>query len=173
MKRYLLILVAILNIYQIKAQNDVKIDGRLKPFLDEFFKACEKYDIDYHDKLFKLKNIAIVDTLHTTPEGSTLGMVTRDSNNEIENIIVNWVTLLDKEIVRVVAFHEFAHYFLDYRKHVCDDCGHIMSVVNTSYFDIVKDWNNQLKILFEESPAYKNSRLNAKPETYTAISSLD
>ncbi len=62
--------------------------------------------------------------------------------------------MLDPEILKVVAFHEFGHYFLEYDTHVCDDCGIIMSVVNSSYFEIARDWDQQIKILFEQSPAY-------------------
>lgn len=140
------------------SQNDVKIDGRLKPHLDQFFEYCKKYKIDYHEKLFKLKNIDIVDTLHISEQGSTLGMLTRDKNNSVENIVINYIAMLDSQILKVVAFHEFAHYFLEYQKHICDDCGKIMAVVNSSYFDIVKDWDQQVKILFEDSPILKRKK---------------
>ena len=133
---------------------EVKIDGRLKPHLDDFFEICKSYNIEYHNKLFKLKNIAVVDTLQTSSKGATLGMLQRDELHNVENIVVNWVAMLDPEILKVVAFHEFGHYFLEYDKHVCNDCGIIMSVVNSSYFDIANDWENQIKILFEQSPAY-------------------
>ncbi|WP_299432330.1 hypothetical protein [uncultured Aquimarina sp.] len=140
------------------AQNNVKIDGRLKPLLDNFFEYCKEYNIEYYDKLFELKNIDIVDTLTVSPEVSTLGMLTRDKDNKVENIVINWMVLLDQEILKVVAFHEFAHYFLEYEKHICDDCGQIMAVVNSSYFDIVKDWDNQVKKLFMDSPIYKKRK---------------
>ncbi|GAA0717304.1 hypothetical protein GCM10009430_14070 [Aquimarina litoralis] len=140
------------------AQNNVKIDGRLKPHLDTFFEYCKQYNIEYHDKLFKLKNIDIVDTLTISQKGSTLGMLTRDKNNKVENIIINWITLLDDEILKVVAFHEFAHYFLDYKKHICHDCEQIMAAVNSSYFIIIKDWNEQVKTLFLDSPTYKRQK---------------
>ena len=158
MKNILLLLFAVLAINNSFAQ-DVSIDGRLKPFLDDFFEYCKKYDIDTHEKLFKLKRIAIVDTLHLGPKASTLGMLTRDSEGKVENIVINWVVQLDQQILKVVAFHEFGHYFLEYEKHVCDDCGIIMSVVNSSYFDIANDWDNQVKKLFEDSPAYKKKRI--------------
>lgn len=140
------------------AQNNVHIDGRLKPYLDNFFDYCKTYKIEVYDKLFELKNIDIVDTLHIAPEGSTLGMLTRDKDNKVENIVINYIALLDQEILKVVAFHEFAHYFLEYSKHTCDDCGEIMAVVNSSYFDIIKDWDNQVKHLFLNSPAYKKKK---------------
>ncbi|OED37299.1 hypothetical protein AB832_05160 [Flavobacteriaceae bacterium (ex Bugula neritina AB1)] len=154
MKKGWLMFFGLFCVTVIIAQNDVKIDGRLKPHLDSFFEYCKEYKIEYHDKLFKLKNIDIVDTLHLAPNTSTLGMLTRNKNNQVENIIINWVALIDQEILKVVAFHEFAHYFLGYEKHICDDCGKIMAVVNSSYFDIIKDWENQVKILFEDSPLY-------------------
>lgn len=140
------------------AQNDVQIDGRLKPHLDKFFEYCKEYNIEVYDKLFELKNIDVVDTLHISPEGSTLGMLTRDKSNKVENIVINYIALLDQEILKVVAFHEFAHYFLEYSKHTCDDCGEIMAVVNTSYFDIIQDWDNQVKHLFLNAPAYKKKK---------------
>lgn len=133
---------------------EVHIDGHLKPYLDDFFKLCDEYDIEYNEKLFALKKVAVVETLRTSPNGSTLGMLQRDENNKVENIVVNWVAMLDQEILKVVAFHEFGHYFLEYDKHVCKDCGIIMSVVNSSYFEIANDWENQVKILFEQSPVY-------------------
>ncbi|AXT57851.1 hypothetical protein J8L88_10135 [Aquimarina sp. MMG015] len=154
------------------AQNDVKIDGRLKPHLDKFFEYCKEYNIQYYDKLFKLKNIDIVDTLTVSSKGSTLGMLTRDKNNNVENIIINWITMLDPEILKVVAFHEFAHYFLEYQKHICDDCNQIMAVVNTSYFDIIKDWDNQVKTLFLDSPAYKTRKTVAYIEPYNTKNTI-
>ncbi|GAA3508624.1 hypothetical protein GCM10022393_20200 [Aquimarina addita] len=165
MKKCFFILLVLSSTTLLTAQNDVKIDGRLKPHLDQFFKYCDQYKIDYYDKLFKLKNIDIVDTLHVAPNASTLGMVTRDKDNNIENIIINWVALLDDEILKVVAFHEFAHYFLEYKGHICDDCGEIMAVVNSSYFDIVRDWDHQVKTLFEDSPVYKRRKTVAYLDT--------
>lgn len=133
----------------------VSIDGRLKPLLDNFFEICDEYDIDYHEKLFKLKKIAIVEDLKTSSTGSVLGMVKRNEQNEIDTIAINWIAMLDAEILKVVAFHEFGHYFLDYSEHVCNDCDIIMARVNSSYFKIANDWERQLEILFKESPAYK------------------
>lgn len=135
------------------AQN-VEVDGRLQPLLQEFRALCDQYQIDTHDKLFALKSIDIVNTLTIAQEGSTLGMLKRNASGDVVGIEINWIAQLDPEILRVVAFHEFAHYFLEYEKHVCDDCGRIMSVVNSSYFDIIKDWDQQVKVLFEEAPAY-------------------
>ncbi len=134
---------------------DVSIDGRLQPLLNEFFQICEKYDIDYHDKLFKLESIDIVNTLTVSENSSTLGMLRRDEQGAVIAIDINWMAQLDPEILKVVAFHEFSHYFLEYATHICNDCGHIMSVVNSSYFEIIRDWDNQLRTLFEESPALK------------------
>lgn len=159
MKKPLIILIILcLNFFWSASAQEVNIDGRLKPYLDDFFAMCDAYNIEYHDKFFDLKKIAVVDTLKTSPNGSTLGMLQRDENHKVENIVVNWIAMLDEKILKVVAFHEFGHYFLEYDKHVCDDCGIIMSVVNSSYFDIANDWDNQLKILFEQSPAYQNRK---------------
>jgi hypothetical protein len=135
---------------------DVRIDGRLQPLLDEFFEICKTYDINYHDKLFKLQRIDIVNTLSASEDGTTLGMLRRDEHGEVIAIDINWMAQMDPEILKVVAFHEFSHYFLEYSTHICDDCGKIMSVVNSSYFEIVRDWENQVKILFEDSPALKS-----------------
>jgi len=157
MIKSLLLLVLFCTSLTMSAQ-DVSIDGRLKPLLDDFLTLCKEYDIDYHDNLFKLKKIAIVDTLQTDPHGSTLGMLQRNNAGEVENIVVNWMATIDQEILRVVAFHEFGHYFLGYSKHVCDDCGIIMSKLNSSYFEIANDWENQLKILFENAPAYQQKK---------------
>ncbi len=166
MKKSLVMLFGLFCVTFTIAQNNVKIDGRLKPHLDNFFEYCKEYNIDYYDKLFELKNIDIVDTLTTSQQASTLGMLTRDKNNKVENIVINWVVLLDQEILKVVAFHEFAHYFLEYEKHICDDCGQIMAVVNSSYFDIVKDWENQVKTLFLNSPIYKKRKTVAFTNQY-------
>ncbi|UOB18549.1 hypothetical protein [Abyssalbus ytuae] len=160
MKKVLFICLFALTLYPAFSQN-VKIDGRLKHHLDDFFEYCNKYGIEYHEKLFKLKSIAVVDTLYTAPDASTLGMLVRDKNKNPESIVINWITLLDDEILRTVAFHEFGHYFLDYKTHVCDDCNKIMAVINTSYFDIARDWEYHVKILFEESPAYADRKLIA------------
>jgi len=133
--------------------NTLRTDGLVQPHLDEFLKLCKKYDIDYSEKLFKLKEIAIVDSLKMTPQGGTLRMLVRDDQYQVEKIIFSWMTLLDSEILRVVAYHEFGHYFLGY-KHVCEDCNKIMAKVNSSYFDIAKDWDYHVEDLFINSPEY-------------------
>lgn len=165
MKTYLFFLLFICSVFSLQSQNSefeipelgeskqVKTDGLVQPHLDDFIALCKKYKIEYHDKLFKLKEIAVVDTLRVSPKGGTLGMLVRDENNEVENIIFSWMTLLDKEILKVVAFHEFGHYFLEY-KHTCDDCNSIMAKVNSSYFDIIKDWDYHVERLFVESPVF-------------------
>ena len=149
------------------SQQSVDIDGRLQPLLNAFFEECEKYGIEYHEKLFQLKNIDITDSLPLEEGSVVMGMVTRDVNGEIENILINWIATIDPEILKVVAFHEFAHHFLDY-KHTCKDCDEIMAVNNASYFNVARDWDNQVKQLFTTSPIYQ---LNKKKETVTANSS--
>lgn len=153
MKALIFSIIFILFFNASQAQQ-TSIDGRLKPYLDDFFELCDSYGIPYHEKLFKLKKIAIVEELYTSPNGSVLGVLQRDENNEVENIAINWIAMLDQEILKVVAFHEFGHYFLGYHEHVCEDCGIIMARINSSYFDITNDWDNQIRILFENSPVY-------------------
>ena len=138
----------------VSAQEGVRIDGRLQPLLDDFFEHCKKYEIPYHQKLFQLKNIDIVHDLPLSEDNTVLGMVVRNSAGEVEEIAISWAALLDPEILKVVAFHEFAHHFLDY-KHTCQDCDEIMAVTNTSYFNIARDWNNQVTQLFISSPRYQ------------------
>lgn len=139
--------------FSLQAQKSVDIDGRLQPILNDFFEQCQKYGIDYHEKLFQLKNIDISKNLPLQEGNTVLGLVTRDKEGKIENILINWAAMLDPEILKVVAFHEFAHHFLDY-KHTCQDCNEIMAVTNTSYFDIARDWENQVEHLFTTSPVY-------------------
>jgi hypothetical protein len=146
----------IIEIPENTSGNELHIDGLVQPILDDFLKICDTYKIDYHNKLFKLKQIAVVDSIGITPNGGTLGMLVRDKNNDVEKIIFSWVTLLDKEILKVVAFHEFGHYFLGYN-HICDDCNKIMATQNTSYFDIILDWEAQVEILFRNSPEYRKT----------------
>lgn len=153
MKKYMILGTLLFSFFSVSAQN-VSIDGRLQPLLNEFFELCKTYDIEYYDKLFQLESIDIVNTLTVSEKGSTLGMLRRDTAGKVVAIDINWMAQLDPEILKVVAFHEFAHYFLEYSKHVCDDCGRIMSVVNSSYFEIVRDWDHRIKTLFENSPAY-------------------
>ncbi|GAB5400234.1 MAG: hypothetical protein Aureis2KO_18190 [Aureisphaera sp.] len=140
---------------------NVQIDGRLQPLLNDFFAHCDTYDIPYHDKLFELEKIDIVNTLTVSEDGSTLGMLRRNNQGKVVAIDINWMAQLDPEILKIVAFHEFAHYFLEYSQHTCDDCGHIMSKVNSSYFEIARDWERNVKILFEESPIYRKKYLKA------------
>jgi len=142
------------------AQNTAHIDARIQPVLNDFFEYCKKYNIEYSQKLIQLESIQIVDTLPLDKYNTVLGKVLRDKNGAINKIIINWVALLDIEILRVVAFHEFAHHFLNY-KHTCHDCNEIMAEVNTSYFDIAKDWENQVDYLFTTSPAYLNKHQNS------------
>ncbi len=139
-----------------KAQETVDIDGRLQPILTSFFEYCDAYGIEYHEKLFQLKNIDMTNSLPLEEGNTVMGMVTRDANGEIENILINWVASVDPEILKVVAFHEFAHHFLDY-KHTCQDCDEIMAVNNASYFNVARDWENQVKKLFITSPAYQKN----------------
>lgn len=157
MKRAILVLSFVFSIFNTNAQ-EVSIDGRLKPLLDNFFELCDNYGIEYHEKLFALKKIAIVEDLKTSPNGSVLGMVQRDDEGNIHTIAINWIAMLDTEILKVVAFHEFGHYFLEYSEHICNDCDIIMARVNSSYFKISIDWENQLEILFEQSPVYKKKQ---------------
>lgn len=141
-------------------QETVNIDGRLQPILNDFFAECEKYGIEYHAKLFQLKNIDITNSLPLEEGNAVMGMVTRDANGEIENILINWAVLIDREILKIVAFHEFAHHFLDH-KHTCEDCDEIMAVNNASYFNVARDWEHQVQHLFTTSPPYlaKNSKV--------------
>ncbi|MEM7186285.1 MAG: hypothetical protein AAF466_06470 [Bacteroidota bacterium] len=151
MKRIGCIVIIICGLWSAYAQ-EVSVDGRLQPLLDQFFELCEQYDIDYHDKLFQLERIDIVNTLTVKEHGTTLGMLRRDDQGRAVAIDINWMAQIDPEILKVVAFHEFGHYFLEYSSHVCDDCGKIMAIVNSSYFDIARNWDEQVKVLFEESP---------------------
>lgn len=147
------ILLFFMGLFSTNAQKSVDIDGRLQPLLNEFFEECERYNIEYHSKLFQLKIIDISHTLPLEEDNTVLGMVTRDENGMVEGILINWAAMLDPEILRVIAFHEYAHHFLDY-KHSCQDCNEIMAVTNTSYFDIARDWENQVEHLFTTSPVY-------------------
>jgi len=153
MKKLAFLFVFILISITSHAQDEVQIDGRIQPVLDEFFEYCEKYNIDYTTKLFQLESISIVDTLPLDKYNTVLGKVLRDDKGKINKIVLNWATLFDNEILKVVAFHEFAHHFLDY-KHTCHDCNEIMAEVNMSYFDIARDWENQVEHLFTTSPVY-------------------
>lgn len=139
--------------FTISAQ-EVKTDGRLQPLVVEFFEICDSYNIAYKDKLLKLQSIDLVDIIEVLEGVYTLGMLRRDENNKVVAIDINLIAQIDEDILKIVAFHEFGHYFLEYDQHVCDDCGIIMSVMNTSYFEIANDWENQIRILFEQSPAY-------------------
>lgn len=150
---YILTFIMSMTITSSTAQDGVSIDGRLQPILTDFFEYCKKYNIDYHEKLFQLKKIDIVNNLPLEENNTVLGMVSRDEFGEIENILINWAALLDPEILKVVAFHEFAHHFLDY-KHSCKDCNEIMAETNVSYFDIVRDWDKQVELLFTSSPIF-------------------
>ncbi len=146
------------------AQEAVQIDGRLQPILQDFFAQCDSYGIEYHEKLFQLKEIDIVQDLPLSEENTVLGVVLRDAEGNAERIVISWAAMLDPAILKVVAFHEFAHHFLDY-KHTCQDCNEIMAVTNKSYFEIAADWDNQVKQLFTTSPAFlakeKDNRIAA------------
>lgn len=146
------------------ATSELKTDGLIQPHLTDFLNYCDAYGIQYHDKLFKLKEIAIVDSLKMSRTGGTLGLQVRNENKEVEKIIFSWMTLIDKEILKVVAFHEFGHYFLEY-DHICHDCDKIMAEVNTSYYSILNDWDNQVQRLFMESPAYLKQAVAQVPTT--------
>lgn len=153
MKRIIALTVAVFIALAANAQNEVYVDGKIKPILDSFFKYCDQYNIDYSEKFFQLESIEIVDTLPLSKYNTVLGKVLRDDKGNINKIVINWATLFDEEILKVVAFHEFAHHFLEY-KHTCHDCNEIMAETNTSYFNIARDWENQVAHLFTTSPVY-------------------
>ncbi|MBT8239115.1 MAG: hypothetical protein KJN65_10750 [Croceitalea sp.] len=153
MKKYVFALCLFSSVIIGSAQDSVDIDGRLQPLLTEFFKYCDIYGIEYHEKLFQLKNVDITNSLPLEEGNTVLGMVTRNVEGNIENILINWAASIDPEILKVVSFHEFAHHFLDY-KHTCEDCDEIMAVNNASYFNVARDWDNQVKKLFITSPVY-------------------
>lgn len=159
MKNSLIVFFFLVPFFTLFSQESVDIDGRLQPLLNDFFKECEKYEIGYHEKLFQLKNIDVTNNLPLEEGNTVMGMVTRDANGNIENILISWVALVDPEILKVVAFHEFAHHFLEY-KHTCQECDEIMAVNNASYFNVANDWENQVEHLFVTSPVYlaKNSK---------------
>jgi len=153
-KSLVLCLIVLLGITSLAySQKTVDIDGRLQPILNEFLAECEKYGIEYNKKLFQLKKIDITNTLPLEEGNTVLGMVTRDANNNIDGILINWVAMLDPDMLKVIAFHEFAHHFLDY-EHTCQECNEIMAVVNTSYFDVAFNWKTQVENLFLTSPVY-------------------
>ena len=160
-------LLALFGITTSFFQKSVDIDGRLQPILNDFLEICKAYDIDTHDKLFQLKNIDVTNSLPLEEHNTVLGMVTRDDAGNVENILINWAAMLDPAILKVVAFHEFAHHFLDYQ-HTCQDCNEIMAVVNTSYFDIANDWDNQVEHLFTSSPVYL-AKANKDPVVTNAM----
>ena len=164
MKNYLFLLLGFLVMGFCHAQKSVDIDGRLQPLLTQFFAECDKYGIEYHAKLFQLKNIDVTNSLPLEEGNTVMGMVTRDANGDIENILVNWVALIDPEILKVVAFHEFAHHFLDYQ-HTCPDCDEIMAVNNSSYFNVARDWENQVEYMFTTSPVYKKQQQELSENT--------
>jgi len=155
MKKCILLFVLFVsfNFLGLTAQGSVDIDGRLQPILNDFFEQCKKYNIDYHAKLFQLKTIDISSTLPLEENNTVLGMVKRNDAGQIEHILINWAAMIDPEILKIVAFHEFAHHFLDY-KHTCQDCNEIMAVTNESYFEVAKDWDAQVEQLFTTSPVY-------------------
>jgi hypothetical protein len=157
MKNLLIVGLICCGFFVSNAQETVDIDGRLQPILDEFFMECDKYGIPYHQKLFQLKNIDITTSLPLEEGNTVMGMVKRNSDGAIENILVNWVASVDPEILKVVAFHEFAHHFLDY-KHTCQECDEIMAVNNKSYFNVARDWDNQVRKLFVTSPVYQSQQ---------------
>ncbi len=168
MKKSIVVFIIVLFgiVHSLFSQKSVDIDGRLQPILNEFIEECRKYGIDYNKKLFQLKKIDITDTLPLEENNTVLGMVTRNDAGEIDSILINWAAMLDPEILKVVAFHEFAHHFLDY-KHTCQECNEIMAVVNTSYFDVAHNWESQVENLFLTSPAY------LKKEKQVALASLN
>lgn len=134
---------------------NLRVDSRLRPILDDFLNYCKVYQIDFEEKLLALERIDIVDDLDDSSSATTLGMLQRNTQGEVKTIAISPIAQIDPEILKVITFHELGHYFLEYRKHVCHDCGEIMAVINSSYFDVVRDWDNQVKILFERSPAYQ------------------
>lgn len=166
MQRIILLMLFLSSISVSYAQH-VQIDGRLQPHLDEFFKTCDSYGIEYNEKLFQLEYIDVVNTLQISERSSTLGMLRRNELGKVVAIDISWMAQLDPQILKVVAFHEFAHYFLEYDTHICDDCDHIMAIVNSSYFTIANHWESQVKALFEQSPV-----LAKKYQTSVAVGEI-
>jgi len=76
MKIKLLLLCLFAFFISANAQDTVDIDGRLQPFLTEFFEYCDTYGVEYHEKLFQLKNINITNNLPLEEGNTVMGMVT-------------------------------------------------------------------------------------------------
>jgi len=153
MKNVVLTLIFSFSFFINYAQDSVDIDGRLRPVLNEFFEECKKHGIKYHEKLFQLKRIDITNELPLEEGNTVMGKVNRNEYGQIESILINWVALVDPEILKVVAFHEFSHHFLD-SQHTCIDCDDIMAINNSSYFGVVKEWDKHVEHLFKTSPVY-------------------
>ncbi|WGK66170.1 hypothetical protein [Croceiramulus getboli] len=160
--KVIFIALLLLGKMTVSAQKSTTIDSRLQPLLKEFLAYCKTYNIPYQDKLRQLKDIDITNNLPLEENNTILGHVRRDQTGKIDGILIHWAAMMDPEILKVVAFHEFGHHFLDY-KHSCQDCNEIMAVTNSSYFDIARDWDNQVAHLFTTSPAYLSGQPQSKP----------
>ena len=62
---------------------EVNIDGRLKPYMDDFLKLFDEYDIEYNEMLIAVKKVAVLDTLRTSPTSSTLGLLKRCKSKKL------------------------------------------------------------------------------------------
>jgi len=101
MKKSILLFLFLMSSLLNFAQDEVQIDGRIQPILNDFFEYCKQYDIEYNEKLFQLESIQIVDTLPLDKYNTVLGKVLRDENGDINKIVINWATMFDKEILKL------------------------------------------------------------------------
>jgi hypothetical protein len=74
---------------------EVSIEGRLKPILDIYFEAGEKYGIDFQEKSFKLEQISIVDDLPASEHSAILEKLRRNDTSEATSIAIHWTAMLD------------------------------------------------------------------------------
>jgi L-rhamnose mutarotase len=146
------------EIYKIRSKFNISIYSDFQEYVDEFIYYCIKYNIPGWKEKFENIDKITVDTLRISKEDGVLwGIVKTNPISGRKVVLINWISTHDVSFEKVTVFHELAHAILGY-KHVCDNCGHIMSKYTRHNMEIINDWDNVMEKLFTESPVKKKNR---------------
>lgn len=134
-----------LDISEVKFGNNiVEVDNRVLPYVEEFKKECEKWDIDVDDHMKGYIGI-YVDEEMIGKYGKTIGSLVTNFGFSL----INKDILDNRNKVRVIVFHELGHR-LGF-EHCHKKCSAIMSSIGgmSSFYNV---WEAQKVQMFGRVP---------------------
>ena len=138
--RILLLFLLIFNSLQSQ-----EIDSTLVPYVEEYIKEAEKYDIEVKSKIWELEYIKYDDLPY-----NKLGTYTGNG------ILLNKIQAYHPKLIRAVFYHEMGHVIG--LPHMCKECPYLMSAfVGQISFGAMDDdeWEYYKKIYFYQIKQYE------------------